>query len=60
MRGVQVMSMRYEDKARVLLLALDEVLQVNWAMEDVYVRALVKGLRKIDSMEREGSGICEG
>jgi hypothetical protein len=54
------MSMRYEDKARVLLLALDEVLQVNWAMEDVYVRALVKGLRKIDSMEREGSGICEG
>lgn len=54
------MSMRYEDKARVLLLALDEVFQVNWAMEDVYVRALVKGLRKIDSMEREGSEICEG
>lgn len=43
--------MTYEEKARVLLEKLDEVIAVNWSMEKVYIAAFVRGLKEIERLE---------
>ncbi len=42
----EVKRLRSEKTAEAILEALDEVLQVNWNLRDIYVRAIMKGLRK--------------
>lgn len=43
--------MSYEEKAKVILEELDEVVQINWNLREVYEKAIVKGLKKISIFE---------
>jgi hypothetical protein len=48
-----VKQMNKEEKAKIILESLDEYMQVNWHLEEYYMKAIVKGLNKIDKQERE-------
>jgi hypothetical protein len=40
-----------EEQAKVILEALDEYIQVDWNMEDMYVKAIKEGLDKIQKLD---------
>lgn len=48
--------MKREEKAKMILEALDEYLQVNWNFEDFYLKAIKKGLEEIEKKEGEQNG----
>jgi hypothetical protein len=43
--------MSKEEQAKVILEALDEYIQVDWNMEDMYVKAIKEGLDKIQKLD---------
>lgn len=46
-----------EEKAKIILEALDEYTQVNWNFEKYYIKGIKNGLKKIK--EKEGSNTDE-
>ena len=45
--------MTYEEKAKIILEALDEYMQVNWNFEKYYVKGIKNGLKKIERREQD-------
>ncbi|WP_161877889.1 hypothetical protein [Alkalibacterium sp. MB6] len=45
--------MTEEEKAKIILEHLDEYLQVNWAFEKYYIKAIKNGLREIKEKEEK-------
>lgn len=45
--------MKNDEKAKIILEHLDEYLQVNWAFEKYYIKAIMKGLKEVDKKEAE-------
>lgn len=43
--------MSKEEQAKIILEALDEYIQVDWNMEDMYVKAIKEGLDKIQKLD---------
>lgn len=46
--------MNDNEKAKIILEHLDEYLQVNWAFEKYYIKAIKNGLREVKEKEQEG------
>lgn len=46
--------MNKETKARMILERLDETINVNWAFEKHYVKAIMAGLKDIEEEEQRG------
>lgn len=46
--------MNKQEKARMILERLDETINVNWAFEKHYLKAIEVGLKDIDEAERSG------
>ena len=42
-----------EEKAKIILEALDEYMQVNWNFEKYYMKAIKNGLREIKRREQK-------
>lgn len=40
--------MTKEEQAKVILESMDEYMNVNWNMEDTYLKAIIEGLDKIE------------
>lgn len=47
--------MKNIDKAKIILEELDEVIQINWNFEEMYLKAITKALRKIEEEENNGT-----
>ncbi|MDN6663169.1 MAG: hypothetical protein L0L14_01435 [Tetragenococcus koreensis] len=45
--------MTNQKKAKIILEALDKIIQVDWAMEKYYLEAIQKGLEEIDKKEHK-------
>lgn len=43
--------MSKEEQAKVILESLDAYVNVNWNMEDVYLKAIIEGLDKIQKSD---------
>jgi len=41
------------EKAKILLESLDEVIQVNWNIEEFYLKAILNGLERIEREEKK-------
>lgn len=41
-----------EEKAKIILESMDQYIQINWNLEEFYLRGIVNGIRKIEEMER--------
>lgn len=37
-----------KEKAKIILEKLDDVIQINWNMEEFYLKAIVNGLKAIE------------
>lgn len=48
-----------EEKAEIMLEALDEYMQVNWNFEKYYVKGIKNGLREIERREQNGELTAE-
>lgn len=46
--------MKNIEKAKIILEELDEVIQINWNFEQMYLKAIIKALRKIEEEENNG------
>lgn len=44
--------MNNEEKAYIILEHLEEYIQVNWAFEEYYTKAIKKGLKAIEEKEK--------
>ena len=45
-----------EEKAKIILEKLDEVISVDWNFEKFYIKAIVSGLKEIEDKEKELPG----
>lgn len=43
--------MTNKEKAKIILEKLDEDINVNWAFEEYYIRAIISGLNEIERLE---------
>jgi len=48
-----------EEKAKIILEALDEYMQVNWNFEKYYLKAIKNGLKEIERREQNGELTAE-
>lgn len=48
-----------EEKAKIILEALDEYMQVNWNFEKYYLKGIKNGLREIERREQNGELTAE-
>ena len=48
-----------EEKAKIILEALEEYMQVNWNFEKYYVKGIKNGLREIERREQNGELTAE-
>lgn len=44
--------MTNQQKAEIMLEALDELITVNWNFKEQYLKAITKGLREIEAAEK--------
>lgn len=44
--------MTKEEKATIILEALDKYLQVNWNNEKMYIKAIMQGIEEIEKWEK--------
>lgn len=44
--------MTYKEKAKIILKNIDEYILVNWAFEDVWLKAIINGLKEIERREK--------
>ena len=51
--------MTNEEKAKIILEALDEYMQVNWNFEKYYVKGIKNGLKEIERREQNGELTAE-
>jgi hypothetical protein len=47
--------MNKQEKAEIILEALDEYLQVDWNFKDFYIKGIMKGLTQIENNEKKDS-----
>ena len=45
--------MDYISKAKIILESLDDYMNINYNLEDYYLRGIIRGLQKIDKQEKE-------
>lgn len=43
--------MNKQEKAKIILEQLDEYIQVNWNLEEFYLKAIMNGLNEIEERE---------
>lgn len=43
--------MKDDEKAEIILDALDEYMTINWNLKDFYLKAIKKGLKEIEDRE---------
>jgi len=48
-----------EEKAKIILEALDEYIQVDWNFEKYYLKAIKNGLKEIERREQNGELTAE-
>jgi hypothetical protein len=48
--------MHIRDKAKIILEFLDNYVQVDWNFKEVYLNAIVEGLREIERREIKDNG----
>ena len=48
-----------EEKAKIILEALDEYIQVDWNFEKYYLKAIKNGLKEIERREQDGELTAE-
>jgi hypothetical protein len=51
--------MNNKEKATIILESLDKFVQIDWNFEDVYMKAIIKGLDEISSWEKREKGQSE-
>jgi hypothetical protein len=51
--------MTEEEKAKIILEALDEYIQVDWNFEKYYLKAIENGLKEIERREQNGELTAE-
>lgn len=44
--------MNKQEKAKKILESMDQYMQINWNLEEFYLKGIVNGLTKIEEMER--------
>lgn len=49
--------MTHEQQALIILENMDKSLQINWNIENVYIAAIVKGLKEVETKKAQGTGI---
>jgi hypothetical protein len=45
--------MNKQEKAKIILEALDQYLQIDWNFEEYYIKGIMKGLTEIEKAEKE-------
>jgi hypothetical protein len=43
--------MTKKEQAKIILEALDEYMQINWTLEEYYIKGIVNGLEKIEKAD---------
>ena len=59
MKILLITAMTDEEKAKIILEALDEYMQVNWNFEKYFVKGIKNGLREIERREQDGELAAE-
>lgn len=59
MKKLLITAMTDEEKAKIILEALDEYMQVNWNFEKYFVKGIKNGLREIERREQDGELAAE-
>jgi hypothetical protein len=44
--------MTKDEKAKIILEKLEEVMNINWNMEGIYIKAITLGLKEIEKIEK--------
>lgn len=45
--------MNKKEQAKIILEQLDDYINVNWSMEEFYLKGILQGLNKIEEMGKE-------
>jgi len=53
MKKTLITAMTDEEKAKIILEALDEYMQVDWNFEKYYMRGIKNGLKEIERREQD-------
>lgn len=51
--------MTNKEKAIIILVGLDNFINVNWNMEEYYLKGIIKGLEEVEKMEKEEVLECQ-
>lgn len=46
--------MTYKEKAKIILEHIDQYIVVNSAFEDIWLKAIINGLKEIERREKDG------
>ena len=43
--------MTYEEKALIILEGMDKTMQIDWNLKNLYIKAIVNGLKELEKIE---------